>query len=121
MEIDTLYYVGTDGAFSLTSSSLSVTTNTFSSMSGFFSDGSFDALGMGFDCTGGYNAVPWFYTGCCTTCPTFGGGYYSPARPMASYIDNTPDLYGNTAVSTGCPYISSSNYEAMNSMEYYLR
>ena len=118
-----LYYVGTNGGLTLSSSSLSVSINAFSSAVSFFSDGSFDALGMGSNCTGGYNAVPWFYTGCCTTCPTFGGSYYSPARPMASYVDSTPDLYGNTsanACSSGAA-VSSYNYEAMNSMEYFLR
>ena len=118
-----LYYIGTDGAFTLSSSSLSISTSTFDADVSFFSDGSFDALGMGSNCSGSYNAVPWFYTGCCTTCPTFAGGYYSPARPMASYINTTPDLYGNIDANV-CPSgsaVSSLNYEAMNSMEYYLR
>ena len=118
-----LYYLGTDGAFSLSSSSLSVSTSSFSSAVSFFSDGSFDALGMGFNCTGGYSAVPWFYTSCCSTCPTFAGSYYSPARPMASYPSSTPDLFGNTTGSA-CPSggaVTSRGYAGMNSMEYYLR
>ena len=118
-----LYYVGTNGGFTLNSSSLNISINAFSSTVSFFADGSFDALGMGSNCTGGYNAVPWFYTGCCSTCPTFAGSYYSPARPMASYIDSVADLYGNTsanACSSGAA-VSSLGYEAMNSMEYFLR
>ena len=42
---------------------------------------------------------------------------------MASYVDNTPDLFGNTT-GNSCPSgaaVSSNGYEAMNSMEYYLR
>ena len=118
-----LYYVGTDGAFALSTSALSVTTSTFNASVSFFSDGTFDAQGMGSNCTGVYNAVPWFYTHCCSTCPTFAGSYYSIARPMASYVDNTPDLFGNTT-GNSCPSgaaVSSNGYEAMNSMEYYLR
>ena len=115
------YYVGNNGSFSLTSSSLSV--SNFSSTVNFFSDQSFEALNMGSNCTGIYNAVPWFYTTCCATCPTFAGQYYSPARPMASYIDTDPDYFGNTSADT-CSNgyaVSSYAYEAINSMEYFLR
>ena len=115
-----LYYIGNNGAFSTSSSGLSV--SGFSSNVNFFSDNTFDAYGT--LCPTNYQAVPWFYTSCCTTCPTFKGSYWTDeGHPMASYADSTPDIFGNTSNST-CPSgaaISSSGYEGMNSMEYYLR
>ena len=52
VDCSSLYYVGTDGAFALSTSALSVTTSTFNASVSFFSDGTFDAQGMGFNCTG---------------------------------------------------------------------
>ena len=73
------------------------------------------------------DAVPWFYSSCCTTCPTFGGSYWTDeAHPMASYIDTTEDYYGNLdadVCSSGAaqPNDNSSSYEGANIMEYYIR
>ena len=80
-------------------------------------------------CVNGSNAVPWTYTGCCTTCPTYLGGYWGGVagaeRPMASYLASTADLNGNlvTDVCAGdtSPPQLSSGYYGEASMEYYLR
>jgi hypothetical protein len=73
-------------------------------------------------CVTGQDAVPWTYDGCCSTCPTYGGSYWTPAHPMASYLA-TADAFGNI-VTTQCgpdgPIISNGYY-GMNAMEYYLR
>lgn len=43
------------------------------------------------------DGVPWFYGGCCATCPSYRGSYWSDsAHPMVSYADAVPDLAGNT-------------------------
>ena len=117
----TLYYTGSDGLFSVSPTGLSI--SGFSSNVSFFADNTFDAYGT--TCPSGYNAVPWFYTHCCSTCPTFGGTYWSSPHPMAYYPDYVPDINGNTSNLT-CPSgtaigTSSHGYEGMNAMEYYLR
>ncbi len=68
--------------------------------------------------------VPWFYSSCCTTCPTFMGGYWSDApHPMASYLDTVGDLYGNTTASAcrSGAAISSLGYEGVNDLGVYVR
>src|SRR5262249_654482 len=47
------------------------------------------------NCVTQNQGVPWFYNGCCTTCPTFNGGYWpDEAHPMASYLASNKDLNG---------------------------
>jgi hypothetical protein len=74
-------------------------------------------------CVNTYGAVPWTYTNCCTTCPTFAGGYFPTPRPMASYLLSTADDFGNTITARcgGGDYVVSSGYYGCNVMEYYLR
>ena len=118
-DCDTLYYTGTNGSLSISSSATSI--SGFSASVSFFSDNTFEAYGT--ICPNSYNAVPWFYTQCCSTCPTFGYPYWSTPHPMASYLDGVPDHYGNTT-GNSCPSgaaITSSTHEGINSMEYYLR
>ena len=75
-----------------------------------------------------YYGVPWFYGGCCNTCPTFKGGSWSDEpHPMADYLDTDADLYGLTTAEA-CPSgAAEANaggagvYEGVNVMEYYLR
>jgi large repetitive protein len=116
----TLYYTGNNGAFSISGSATSI--SGFQSNVTFFSDNTFDAAGT--LCPDNYTAVPWFYTTCCTTCPTFKGSYWSDeAHPMASYLNSVNDIFGNNS-NTTCPSGSartSIGYEGINSMEYYLR
>ena len=128
----TLYYTGANGALSVSPTSMTVSgfSATGTSVNGgqvsvsFFADDTFDAYGT--LCPNGYNAVPWFYTSCCATCPTFEHGYWTTGpHPMASYLDTVYDYYGNTSTTT-CPSgaaIGSNmhGYEGINSMEYYLR
>ena len=77
-------------------------------------------------CVSDYGAVPWFYSTCCTTCPTFFGSYWSDEpHPMASYVDAQPDINGLTTANT-CPSgaalpANQASYEGINVMEFYLR
>ena len=75
-------------------------------------------------CPNNYDAVPWFYSSCCTTCPTFFGSYWTDeAHPMASYISSTSDIYGNidSDVCSSGAAVSSIGYEGVNDMAYFLR
>jgi hypothetical protein len=73
-------------------------------------------------CVNNNSGVPWTYGACCATCPTYGGSYFDPPRPMVSYLA-TVDALGNT-VSTQCgadaPVMATSHY-GLNAMSYYLR
>jgi hypothetical protein len=42
--------------------------------------------------------VPWFYGNGCNTCATFDSDSWTAPRPMESYSDNLPDLFGNLDV-----------------------
>jgi hypothetical protein len=78
-------------------------------------------------CVNMYDAVPWFYAGCCTTCPTFGGAYWTDEpHPMQSYTGTTADLFGNTeaqacAGQTVRVTDNGSPHRGDDSMEVYLR
>ena len=123
-DCDPLYYTGDGGTWSVTSSATSysgwTSTVTLANTTALSTSDS----GASSYCVTGYNAIPWFYTSCCTTCPTFLGGYWTDsAHPMASYLDSTKDHYGNTTASV-CPSgnaVVSSGYEGVNTMEIYLR
>jgi hypothetical protein len=73
-------------------------------------------------CVNTNDGVPWTYASCCSTCPTFGGNYFDPARPMASYLA-TVDALGNdvAAQCMGEAPVVSNGYYGLNAMEYYLR
>ncbi len=101
-------------------------------MTGLVSDApllSSDALsttdqGPATDCVSTH-AVPWFYGGCCATCPTYQGGYWADSpHPMLSYGDDTPDALGNT-VDTVCAAdaerASSASFVGLNAMDVLLR
>jgi len=83
--------------------------------------------GASSDCVTERDAVPWFYANCCTTCPTYGAGYWDDsAHPMVPYGQSTADYYGNT-IGAVCPSGSAeanangSSYRGLNAMEYYVR
>ena len=119
-----LYYLGTGGAFTIDSSSTSLSTVSSSVTFANTTQLSTTDGGPSSACVTSYNAVPWFYTTCCTTCPTFGAGYWlDGAHPMASYIDSTADDYGNTDadVCGSGAAVTSLGYEGINIMEYYIR
>ncbi|HFE46234.1 MAG TPA: DUF4215 domain-containing protein, partial [Nannocystis exedens] len=74
-------------------------------------------------CVNTHKAVPWFYSGCCSTCPTFAGGYWQEPHPMVNYTMSVNDIFGKNpgVVCSGEAPISSNGYHGVNSMEYYLR
>ncbi len=119
-----LYYIGTGGAYTVSSTSTTIT--SISSTATFINSATLSTNNSGPSsyCVNSYDGVPWFYSSCCTTCPTFKGGYWSDtAHPMASYLDVTADEYGNIAAnvcSTGAA-VSSYGYEGVNDMAYFLR
>ena len=100
----TLYYTGSNGTLSISDTEMTV--SGFVSSALFFNDNTFDTIGTS-GCVNSSNGVPWFYGGCCHTCPTYQGGYWSSPHPMTYYTDYLEDLYGNTSVST-CPSGSPS-------------
>lgn len=72
------------------------------------------------------HAVPWFYGGCCATCPTYQAGYWTDApHPMASYPTTTPDLLGQTTTEVcgaGGPQLASGGgFVGLNALDYYVR
>lgn len=77
-------------------------------------------------CVNSNLAVPWLYGRCCSTCPSYRGGYWNDdAHPMSSRM-TTPDLQGETmytACAPGLPRQSDnrSAHYGINVMEYYLR
>jgi hypothetical protein len=83
--------------------------------------------GSSASCVNGASAVPWFYSSCCSTCPTYKGGYWNDEpHPMAHYVDFEPDEFGNT-ISEVCPSGAArmndngSSFEGINEMEFFLR
>jgi hypothetical protein len=123
-DCDPLYYTATGASFTSTSSSTVVATPSSSVILVNNNQLATADGGYGRVCVNNYDAVPWFYGGCCTTCPSFAGGYWSDsAHPMASYLDSTADLYGQTAADV-CPSgsaTSSYGYEGVNSMSFFVR
>lgn len=69
--------------------------------------------------------VPWFYNNCCSTCPTFQGGYWADEpHPMMSYAATT-DAVGRTQ-SAACGgqsvrLATGGGFSGVDSMEMYLR
>jgi hypothetical protein len=115
-----LYYLGTDGTFTIDSSSTSLSaisaSVTFANSTALSTTDS----GPSTSCVNYSEGVPWFYTSCCTTCPTYKGPYWTDeAHPMASYIDVTPDEYGNVDadVCGSGAAVTSIGYEGVNVME----
>jgi hypothetical protein len=118
-----LYYMATNGTWTVPPGG-GAAVNGINQPVTIFNQASFSTTdnGPGTSCVTMYGAVPWTYTGCCTTCPTFAGGYFSPARPMVSYL-TTLDAFGND-VNVQCnndaPVISNGYY-GLNAMAYYMR
>jgi hypothetical protein len=74
------------------------------------------------DCVNVSGSVPWTLNACCATCPTFGSSFFTPPRPMVSYLA-TPDEFGNV-VSARCAGVAPMivrGYYAVSNMEYYTR
>jgi hypothetical protein len=120
-----LYYKGTDGIYTVTSATTTLDGLQSSVVMTNATELSTQDSGPSTVCTQSPSyAVPWFYSYCCTTCPTFMGGYWTDEpHPMASYIASSPDLYGQVEASV-CPSgaaLYGAGYAGINSMEYYIR
>jgi hypothetical protein len=74
------------------------------------------------DCVNVSGSVPWTLNACCATCPTFGSSFFTPPRPMVSYL-TTPDEFGNvvSARCAGATPLIVRGYYAISNMEYYTR
>jgi hypothetical protein len=77
-------------------------------------------------CVGANQAVPWFYGACCSTCPTFRGGYWSDEpHPMVSYTGTAADFFGNTEAQVcGGQTVQLSDdgsFRGVDTMEVYVR
>ena len=120
---DPLFYVGTDGTFSIDGASATLTglqatvnmiNNTVLSTQN---------SGPSTSCVTVNGGAPWFYAGCCTTCPTFAGGYWPQPRPMASYTASVLDYYNKVQadVCGGAAAAISNGYYGINDMGYFIR
>ena len=117
-----LYYVGNNGAVAVTDASATITglvatvnmiNNTILSTQN---------SGPGQSCVNSNGGAPWFYAGCCSTCPTFAGNYWATPHPMINY-SGVPDQFAsvNTTVCGADPIATSLGYTGVNDMAYYLR
>ncbi|MDG1479042.1 MAG: MopE-related protein [Myxococcota bacterium] len=125
-DCDPLYYIGTAGTLSI--SSTATTSSSWTSSVTMMNASTLATTDTGSSsCVNSYDAVPWFYSSCCTTCPTFASTYWlDEAHPMASYLDTTADEYGYTDADVcpsgaAIPNDNSSSYEGANVMEYLIR
>ncbi len=129
-DCDPLYYSGTSGLLTITSTTAQVT--GLSSSVTIASNNSISTTDSGpnSSCVNSpNNGVPWYDGGCGLTCPTYkGAAWTDEAHPMASYLDTDMDEYGNYDTDV-CPSGSALGngasgtgaYEGVNVMEYYLR
>ncbi|MEI8257851.1 MAG: fibrinogen-like YCDxxxxGGGW domain-containing protein [Deltaproteobacteria bacterium] len=120
----TLYYTASAGIWTVPAVSGAAVRGTTQRVTIFNTEAlSTTDSGPSTSCVGSYGAVPWTYTGCCTTCPTFAGSYFATPRPMVSYLLTTPDDFGNTVAARcgGSDYVVSAGYFGLNAMEYYIR
>ena len=123
---DPLYYQGT-AEMVITSSGASI--SNLSQPVGIMSSSTLSTTDSGgsTSCVNNASAVPWFYSSCCATCPTYKGGYWSDEpHPMAYYVDSELDDFGNTVsevCSSGAARTNDngSSYEGINEMEFFLR
>ena len=72
------------------------------------------------------DAVPWFYGSCCSTCPSYFGGYWSDeAHPMVSYTGSTADLHGRYEWDVCSAEVQidayGSSFRGVDSMSVFLR
>ncbi|MBN2798069.1 MAG: hypothetical protein JXX28_02890, partial [Deltaproteobacteria bacterium] len=128
LSCEPLYYVGSSGLYGVDPNTVTLT--GLSSSVGMISATTLSTTDSGpssSTCvTSSSQGVPWFYSSCCSTCPTYLGGYWADEpHPMQNYTDDTGDFYGNRqgdvcqiAVVNSAP---STSYWGGNRMEYYLR
>lgn len=121
-----LYYKGTGLSLSVTASS--ATASGYSQPVTIFNANGFSATdtGPGQSCVTGSNGVPWFYGSCCSTCPTYQGGYFNDSpHPMISYVGTAADAFGRTqgqVCSAALPVLANGGeYRGIDRLEFYLR
>ncbi|MBN2798190.1 MAG: hypothetical protein JXX28_03515 [Deltaproteobacteria bacterium] len=120
-----LYYLGSEGLYAVdrTTAKMSGLISTVSFFNGREELSTMDS-GPSVGCvTGGGQAVPWFYSGCCATCPTFLGDYWpDEPHPMQHYTDDVADMYGHLQgdVCAG-PVAAGRSYWGGNEMSYFIR
>jgi hypothetical protein len=77
-------------------------------------------------CVTSGQGAPWFYAGCCSTCPTYMGGYWTDSpHPMVPFT-TVADFYGHTEIDACAgqsPIHDSagSSFRGVDTMEVYLR
>jgi hypothetical protein len=124
---DPLYYTGSGGT--LTVGDTATTFANVTSAAPLLSDPDLSTLdaGPGTACVATDDGVPWFYSGCCATCPTFGNGYWADEpHPMQSYTSTTADIFGKTETQACAGHTvrvndNGSSFRGDDSMEVYLR
>ncbi len=119
---DPLFYVGTEGALAVdpvttTLTGLKASVNMINSTILSTLDS-----GPGMSCVASQKGAPWFYSACCSTCPTYAGNYWPEPHPMANYL-SVPDQFASVlnTVCEGAAVATSIGYTGINDMAYYLR
>ncbi|HTR49918.1 MAG TPA: fibrinogen-like YCDxxxxGGGW domain-containing protein [Kofleriaceae bacterium] len=127
---DPLYYVGS-ADIAVDTSGQTATLSNLTQPVPIVANTVFSASDVGpFDtsCVAMDDGVPWFYNGCCSTCPTFGGSYWTDTpHPMEAYT-TTADALGNTEA-TACTGKTiqvdqipmGGTFRGVDSMEIYLK
>ncbi|MCO4743432.1 MAG: hypothetical protein KC912_01500 [Proteobacteria bacterium] len=122
-----LFYSGTGGTLQVDATSQEATltglTSSVGLVNGEFLSTSDSGPAQG--CTAN-DAVPWFYSGCCLTCPSFKGNFWTDeAHPMVSYVETDADLFGNVASDVCSDAIQRAEigtvYLGVDTMELYFR
>lgn len=124
-----LYYVGTGSTITVDTAGQTAMIANLTQPVGIIADPRLTTTSTGPNavCVNAPNfGVPWFYSVCCSTCPTYQGGYWTDEpHPMESYSD-TADATGKTEaqVCAGQSIVrdqSGSTFRGVDSMEVYLR
>ncbi len=119
-----LFYIGVGGTLTVTETETLLTGLTADvNMTNGTELSTLDS-GPSSSCVMGGTAVPWFYGSCCSTCPSYQGGYWGEPHPMEPYSDDTPDAFGQTNVdvcTSPAQGAMTGPYWGVNEMEYYLR
>ena len=117
-----LFYVGTEGV--LTIDATSATLTGLKASVNMINNPALSTQNSGPNsfCVNQHGGAPWFYAGCCSTCPTFAGSYWPVPHPMANYF-NVPDQFASVQdqVCEGQAVAISQGYVGVNDMAYYLR
>ncbi len=117
-----LFYVGTEGIFAIDAASASL--NGLKAGVNMINSALLSTKDSGPSptCVTVHKGAPWFYSGCCSTCPTFAGGYWPEPHPMANYV-HVPDQFASVqnTVCEGAAVANSQGYTGINDMAYYLR